>query len=101
MVEASSKSVMNIEMLLHKGIQTLTELDVLYTNADTKKKRQIIGSIFPEKLAFDGFQYRTARLNSVASLIFKLGEGFSEKKIGEIDEKINFSWLVDPYGFEP
>lgn len=40
LVEASSKSVMSIQMLLHKGIQTLTELDVLYTKADTKKKRR-------------------------------------------------------------
>jgi site-specific DNA recombinase len=101
LVEASSKSVMSIQMLLHKGIQTLTELDVLYTKADTKKKRQIIGSIFPEKFVFDGFQYRTARLNSVASLIFKLGEGFSENKKGEIVSKNDFSSLVDPYGFEP
>ena len=72
------------------------ELAILYTEADPKKKLQIIGSIFPQKFVFDGFQYRTAKLNSVASLIFKLGEGFSEKKIGEIDEKINFSYLVDP-----
>ena len=69
--------------------------------ADTKKKRQIIGSIFPEKFVFDGFQYRTARLNSVASLIFKLGKGFSENKKGEIVSKNDFSSLVDPYGFEP
>ena len=77
------------------------ELDVLYAKADTKKKRQIIGSIFPEKLAFDGFQYRTARLNPVASLLFNLGKGFSENKKGEIVSKNDFSFLVDPYGFEP
>lgn len=56
--------------------------------------RKAIQVIFPEKLAFDGFQYRTARLDSVATLIFKLGEGFS-KKIGEIDEKsISPGWLT-------
>ncbi len=29
-------------------------------DGDVKKKRQIIGSIFPEKLVFDGINYRTA-----------------------------------------
>jgi hypothetical protein len=31
------------------------------------QKRQIIGSIYPEKLIFDGFQYWTASLNEVES----------------------------------
>jgi site-specific DNA recombinase len=101
LVDASEKTVYNIESLIRKAIDSLTSLDELYIKADVKKKRQIIGSIYPEKLTFDGFHYRTIRLNEAVELIYKLGEGFSENDTGEIDVKTNFSCLVDPYGFEP
>lgn len=101
LLEASSKSVSSIEMLINKSIQTLAGLENLYVQSDTEKRRQIIGSIYPEKLVFDGFRFRTARLNSAVELIYKLGEGFSEKEKGKIAVKNNFSYLVDPYGFEP
>ncbi len=32
---------------------------------------RLIGSIFPEKIEFDGFSYRTNKLNEVAALIFQ------------------------------
>lgn len=32
-------------------------VDVLYAEADVKARRQIIGSIFPEKLVFDGYVF--------------------------------------------
>jgi site-specific DNA recombinase len=34
-------------------------------------KSDIIGSIFPEKLEFDGKTYRTARMNIIAGHIFR------------------------------
>lgn len=51
----------NIEPLLNKALTTVACLDKLYEKADNKAKREIIGSINPEKLVFDGFHYRTAR----------------------------------------
>ena len=47
----------------YNAVKSLVTLDQLYKDGDVKKKRQIIGSIFPEKLVFDGSHYRTARLN--------------------------------------
>ena len=73
----------------------------LYVKSDTKKKRQIIGSMYPEKLVFDGFHYRTVRLNPAVELKYRLGNGFSENETGEIAPKSDFSCFVDPYGFEP
>ena len=70
----------NSSTLLKKAIKTLTQIDSLYQNGTVEEKRQIIGSIFPEKLVFDGNSFRTARLNEVVRLIFKLGTGFSETK---------------------
>ena len=55
----------NIEPILDKAIKVLSGLDVFYADAesDVELRRRIISSIFPEKLTFDGFEYRTARLN--------------------------------------
>ncbi|MCH7411263.1 hypothetical protein MM239_17845 [Belliella sp. DSM 111904] len=62
----------------------------MYKSAEIQIKRQIISSIFPEKLVFDGTGYRTSRVNEVVSLIHtvnQLIEG-SEKRTNR-----NFSSL--------
>ncbi len=96
-----SKQSSNIEPLLDKAVTTLSSLHILYEKANNKTKREIIGSIFPEKLVFDGMHYRTARLNEAVSLIYKLGNAFSENKNGQNGEKIELSNLVTRPGFEP
>jgi len=58
-----SQKIQTIEALLDNAVKSLVTLEQLYKDGDVKKKRQIIGSIFPEKLVFDGSHYRTARLN--------------------------------------
>ena len=52
-----SKEGNNIEPLLNKAAASLSSLDKLYENASNETKREIIGSIYPEKLTFDGFHY--------------------------------------------
>ncbi|HEY9260119.1 recombinase family protein [Chitinophaga sp.] len=64
----AAKNTSNIESLLDNAVKSLVTLDQLYKDGDVKKKRQIIGSIFPEKLVFDGSHYRTARLNEAVKL---------------------------------
>ena len=82
-----SKESTNIEPLLDKAVATLSCFDTLYEKANNKIKREIIGSIFPEKLVFDGMHYRTARLNEAVSLIYNLGKAFSENKNGQTIKK--------------
>ncbi len=76
----SSQAEKSIEGLLNRAIGNLCRLDSLYEEETIVQKRQIIGSIYPEKLTFDGFQYRTTRLNEAVRLIYTLGESFSEIK---------------------
>ena len=73
----------------------------MYEKSDNETKRDIIGSIFPEKLTFDGMHYRTTRLNQAVELIYKLGEGFSGNKKGQTVKKNDLSNLVTRPGFEP
>ena len=42
------------------GINFITNLPERLTDCDFKEKQKIIGSIFPEKLQFDGKKVRTA-----------------------------------------
>lgn len=65
-----AKNTNNIEALLNNAVKSLVTLDQLYKDGDVKKKRQIIGSIFPEKFVFDGSHYRTARFNEAVKLIY-------------------------------
>lgn len=96
LLDASATVSYDIKPLVSKAVSVLCNLEQLYTRANVKGKREIVGSIFPEKLIFDGFQYRTVRLNEVAALIYRLGEGFSKKETGEISAKSEISCLVDP-----
>ncbi|MEJ7671691.1 MAG: hypothetical protein WKF59_03050 [Chitinophagaceae bacterium] len=65
------------------AVNSLSRLDKLYEEGTVAQKRQIISSIFPEKLTFDGFQYRTFRINEAARLIYTLGKGLEKQKTGK------------------
>jgi hypothetical protein len=51
-------------------------------------------TIYTEKIFFDGFNYRTARLKETVELIYKLGEGFSKNKSGQIESNFDLSTSV-------
>ena len=69
--------------ILDKAVDTLTKIDRIYAEANTMKKRELVGSIFQEKLVFDGRNYRTAKLNEAVQLIYSLDVAFRQKKMGQ------------------
>ncbi len=96
----SSQAEKSIDGLLNQAISNLCRLDTLYEEGTVTQKRQIIGSIYPEKLVFDGFQYRTTRLNEAVRMIYRLGEGFSETKNRKSNKKLCLSGEVVPTRIE-
>jgi site-specific DNA recombinase len=76
---AQTEKQVDIQALLTKAINTLSKLDELYANGTIIEKRKIIGSIYPEKLIFDGNEYRTPRLNEAVRLIYT-PDNFSQKR---------------------
>jgi len=54
--------------LVNGGLQTLFSLESMYNDSRIDVKRELIGSMFPEKLTFDGKDLRTTRINEVAEL---------------------------------
>ena len=92
-----SKKENNIDGLLNKAVSNLSAIDVLYEEGTITEWRQIIGSIFPEKLTFDGFSYRTTRINEAVRLIFSLDRGFNEMKNRKNNDISCLSgWVVPP-----
>ncbi len=91
----------NIEPLLNKAISNISQLDVLYTNGSITQKRKIISSVFPEKLTFDGIQYRTNRVNEAISLMCLIGKQLEDKKNGTNHNSLDLSQEVIPLGLEP
>ena len=91
----------NIPKLLEQALETLTNIWKLYSEGGIAVKRAIIGSIFPEKLEFDGKEYRTARMNSIAHYIFQIKSSLPQNENRRNDNTNHFSCYVDPQGFEP
>jgi site-specific DNA recombinase len=91
----------NIDDLLNKAVFNLSHLSVYWEEGTVAERRKIVGSIFPEKLTFDGFTYRTARVNEAARLIYSLDTGFREMKNGKDNDFSRLSRWVVPTGIEP
>jgi site-specific DNA recombinase len=102
LAEATHISItVSIDKLIEKAVSSLSQLDILYTKADITGKRQIISSIYPEKLCFDGLQYRTPRINEAASLIYQINNKLSAIKNRKDCDVSHLSGWVAPTGIEP
>lgn len=91
----------NYNEMVDKGISNLSRIKTLYIQGDSAMKRQIIGSMFPEKFVFDGKQHRTTKVNEAVRLIVKLGEGFREIKNRKRFKDLSVSGMVPGTGIEP
>ena|SRR5579859_7047935 len=98
---ASPAQNSNIDELLAKVLTALCQVSKLYEEGDLKRKRSIIGSIFPEKLIFNGFFYRTTRINEAIRPIYMLDRESDENKNGQPEENFELSTSVGLPGFEP
>lgn len=91
----------NLDKYFHQGVTMLTDLKDRYQEASLHLKHKIIGSIFPEKLIFDGENYRTTKINSFVELISSNSAVL--KKGGKKKATIagGLSNLAPPLGDEP
>jgi hypothetical protein len=80
---------------LKKGVNALSDLSKHYKNGTLLDKQSLLGSIFPEKLEFDGEKCRTTRLNDVLRFILQIDKGLGNKKRGQFSNNLGLSSLVD------
>lgn len=91
----------NIKQSLDKALNSLYNLQSIYKDGDIETKRYVIGSIYPEKLIFDGNQYRTHRINVVAKCISLINNDLQHKKNRTNESFSHLSGLVAKTGVEP
>ncbi len=79
---ASVIDTTNIEPLWNRAISNISQLDILYAEGTVTQKRKIVSSMFSEKLTFDGYQYRTTRVNEAIRLMCLIDSKVGDKKNG-------------------
>jgi site-specific DNA recombinase len=97
----ATKATIDIDDLAEKALSSLYRLDLLYERVNVNQKRHLIGSIFPEKLCFDGSIYRTGKINEAASLIYLINSKIQAKKNRTNLEFSKLSDSVAGAGLEP
>lgn len=91
----------NVDKILDKALYNLSRVHILYRDGELADKRHIIGSIFTEKLTFDGTALRTARVNEAAMQMFQIINELEGKKNGTSCKLNNLSRQVPQTGIEP
>ena len=87
----SVKDTTDIALFLKKAVSNISQLDVLYTKGSVTPKRKIIGSMFHGRLPFDGFKYRTTRVNETINLMLLMSKKSEDKKNRKNHFSSNFS----------
>ncbi len=91
----------SIDNLLKEGLDNLFQLDKIYESGSMEVKRQVIGSMYPEKLSFDGDHLRTTRINEAVRIIYTMSKDLAEKEKGQSGNISTLSFQVEVRGFEP
>lgn len=100
-LSACDDSHINIDNLLDRGLTNLLKLDYIYETGDIEKKREVIGSMYPEKLTFDGTLLRTTRINEAVRFIYMIDRELGQNKNRTNGKNSNLSCQVGVSGFEP
>jgi site-specific DNA recombinase len=91
----------SITDLLKTGISKLLTMTNAYENADSDKRREIIDSIFPDKIRFENGAVRINRVNEVVNFIYLITNDLGGNKKRQNGDKTVLSREVGVAGFEP
>ena len=91
----------NFKEQLNKKFKILPNIVQWYRNSTVQEKKQLLGSIFPERFVFEKNQVRTTCIDEVIALILKYTGRFEGKEKGQAGYNSHLSHLVSPLGFEP
>jgi site-specific DNA recombinase len=100
-LEQTTSKGPDVQRLLKKGIHVLQQLPQFYQNSSIEVKRDILGSIFPEKLKISENKCRTAKINEALLLISATDKGLSGQKKGQPYKNLELSAKVENTGVEP
>ncbi|MFV5684557.1 recombinase family protein [Flavobacterium sp. GB2R13] len=90
----------DIEKLLNQGIENLLRIHSIYDNSELVVCRNLIGSIYPENLIYDGIGFRTKRINEAVELMYLINEQLDSNKKETNQNISNLSLMVGDEGLE-
>jgi hypothetical protein len=91
----------DVQKLLKKGLHLLQQLPQFYQKSSVEVKRELLGSIFPEKLLISKTKSRTTKINSAVLLITATDKDLSENENGQLYKNVELSGSVEVTGVEP
>ena len=100
-VAGNKKHIERIEPLLEKAIPRLTQLESIYCKSGTYSKRELIGSMYPQKFTFEELQHRTAQTSELYSCIYLINSKLCGKKEGQATVLPCLPILAPEAGLEP
>ncbi|EHQ26578.1 DNA invertase Pin-like site-specific DNA recombinase [Mucilaginibacter gracilis] len=98
---AANSKTANIEPLLRPAISKLTRLNTIYSKSDSSNKRELIGSMYPQKFTFEELQHRTALTSELYSCIYLINSEIKGKKEGQATDFSCLPILAPEAGLEP
>ncbi len=96
-----TKDKTNVKDLIDQLVNTVENIVPLYANSGVEFQRQLISAIYPQKLVFNGVEYRTPKFNPGAKLIELVNKELAKNKNGKELDFSNLSHQVISLGFEP
>jgi site-specific DNA recombinase len=87
-------NTVSIDNMLFQAVEALSRLDCLYNDGDAMNKKAVSGSIYRERLRFDGKDYQTPKLNEAAALIYNINKELGHKKSGKECKALHLSRSV-------
>lgn len=91
----------NIEPMLRKAVSKLTRLNSIYSKSTTSDKRELIGSMYPQKFTFEELQHRTAFTSELYSCIYLINSKIDRKKEGQATDFSCLPTVAPEAGLEP
>ena len=93
----------SIGQKLEHAFNVIRNMPEILTSGRVEHKVQLLGSMFPEKIQFDGEKYRTNSYNKVLEWIFQNTNELQNKKTEDQDQKSLSSVSVPRTGlfYEP
>jgi site-specific DNA recombinase len=76
----SETKAFDIQTKLENALNAVSNISNRYKQGDIETKRIIASSIYPKKPEFDGTEFRTDEMNSIAKYIFLINSALHNKK---------------------
>lgn len=99
--ERKDNRIIHIEPLVRGAILNLTRLQTIYLQSDSYEKKELIGSMYPEKFTLEQLEHRTAPVGEFYNCIYQINSKLKGKKNGQAVKNLRLPSLAPEAGLEP